>query len=186
MGLTIAGGVSQLVGLCLVFAELAAIRAHEWGIVPPWTRLFSWLRSRPKWLRLRLRWLGSKLGRNKPVDVHVAAMSAAAVASGGTAATVTVGLMPLASDATDAQRFAWLEHNVRVLLEQVSVLRRVIGEERDVTNTQLEGIAAGLRAEAETREQQRRARLRWSVRRQALGTVCVVVGVVLTTVGAVA
>jgi hypothetical protein len=164
-GLTIAGAVFQLAGLTLVFAELAAIRAYEFGKPEPWRRIAQWTRS--------------KLGHP-----HVISVGAAL----GTSSAMSVrskkrpGALP--TDATDADRIARLERYVACLDEDSDDLWQTIQRERGRAVAESEQHNQELREEIKLRDQQRRAQLRSSVTRQTIGAVCVLIGLALTIVEA--
>lgn len=94
--LTILGGVFQFVGASLVLAEIAAARDHEFGIVPPWTRFGRWLRAKI---------------RRPPHTLYIDLAEGTVVLNGSLRAKMRPG--PVAADATDAKRIAWLERYIR-------------------------------------------------------------------------
>jgi hypothetical protein len=186
LALTIAGGALQLMGLFLVFAELSAIRAHEWGIVPPWTRFWRWLHLRAQRAagRVRSSWLGRKLGLYS-ASAHITPYASSATLSFGSG-TLTLKKRPaqLPDDASDADRIVWLERYVRDQDEDLARFADRVAQEREIAVQQARQEDAAFRQEIEAQQEERRRQLQWSVRRQAVGTACVVVGLIMTTVGA--
>ena len=185
-GLVIAGGALQLIGLSLVFAELAAIRAHEWGVVPPWTRLIRWSKHELNQLRVTLsRLLNRLLRRRRDVIVRPAPITAHASAQSGASLVITTGTGAPGENATDAERIRWLMDIAVRLDADVKRLREDISTVRDDSLDQIDRRDHKLRQEFEDRERKRRAQLRWSIRRQAIGAGCVALGLALATVGSV-
>ena len=186
--LVITGGVFQLIGLSLVFAELAAIRAHEWGIVPPWTQLWLWSRARAQRAlgQFRASRLGRKLGLYRSFAQILPYMSSSSISAGSATLTVTKRPSPLNDDATDVDRIAWLERYVKDQDDDLARLAERIPQEREIAVQLARQEDAAFRQELAVQAAERRSELRWSVRRQFAGTVCVVLGVILTTISAVA
>src|SRR5205807_639732 len=85
-----------------------------------------------------------------------------------------------------AQRIEWLERYVRCLDEDADNLWQTIQQERDVAVQKAKQADDALRREMEAAEQKRKAKLRWSLRRQAVGSACVLIGIVLSAWGALA
>jgi hypothetical protein len=179
-GLVIVGGTLQLLGLLLVFAEIAAIRAHEWGIVPPWTRLALWMKRKFKQLRKL-----SRLLRRRHVVIRPAPLTLSATARSSASAVVTPGgIGEPGADASDAERLVWLSAIARRHDDELKQLRRALGDAQHESRAEVEGQARRLQEELDARDVRRRAQLEWSIRRQAIGATCVAVGLVLGTVGA--
>ena len=98
--LTITGAAFEVIGLGLVFVELAVIRSHEFGVATPWARAISWIRV--------------KLGRPKVVQLRAAISAEFALKARG---TVRPG--PAAADATESERIQRLERYVERLDEDL-------------------------------------------------------------------
>jgi hypothetical protein len=90
---------------------------------------------------------------------------------------------PLSDDATQAEAIDWLKPYVGAIDNDLS---RILNEIRQGTAAAIAAAAEQdeqIRKQLEDEKEQRRIELRWSVRRQAIGTFCVVVGLGLTTWG---
>jgi hypothetical protein len=165
--LTITGAVFELIGLGLVFIELAVIRSHEFGTPPPWARIVG-----------RIRRL---LKRSQVVGVGAAELAAI-----GTEARLKVRPGPPDADATNEARIERLECYVERLDQDLDGMWKSIGERADKVIAEAARRDEQLRQEFEQREADRRAKLRPSLIRQALGAGFVLVGLVLGTIGNVA
>jgi hypothetical protein len=174
LALTIAGGVFQLIGLSFLLAEFAALRVHAFGGIAWWTRLNHSLQA-----------TRAKLRKRRDVHASVELAGLARPRSTGSV-TVTVRPGPLADDATDAVRIAWIEEHVKRLVTDVEKLQADASRDRAALPTQAEQHVQKLRYELDAADERRKAQLRWSLWRQRVGTVCVLLGVVLATVGDVA
>jgi hypothetical protein len=160
--LVIAGAVFEIVGLGLVFAELAVIRSHEFGIPPPWARIAG-----------RIRRL---LKRPRVVNLQ----AAVSVASGFEArAKVRPG--DAASDATEEVRIERLERYVERLDEDLDGMWQALRRREDKIVAEAARRDEQLRQKFERREADRRAKLRPSLIRQATGAAFVLIGLVLGT-----
>lgn len=130
--LLILGGGFQFIGLAFVFAEIAAIRAHEWGIVPPWTRAVRWAQQQRAQLRAQWNRLRQRLRRRRDASITAASASIRARAGSSSSAsdTVRVRVGPPAEDATDAERIAWLVSMVRMLDDNIEQVRNAVSDAR--------------------------------------------------------
>jgi hypothetical protein len=167
VGLTIAGGVLQAFGLGFVFIELAVIRSHEFSVPTPWARLAGWVRR--------------AMRRSK--IVHLSALADSFSIASSVRMRVRPG--PVDADATYADRIGRVERYVDCLDKDVDELHRTIEQEAENLSKAAQQRAEELRHEMEQREERRRHALRPSLQRQATGAVCVLVGLVLATVGGV-
>jgi hypothetical protein len=167
-GLVIAGAVLEVVGLGLVFAELAVIRSHEFGIPPPWTRLVGVVR--------RL------LKRPRVIEAQAASMLAGVTMEAR--ATVRPGVLP--PDATEQQRIERLERYVERVDEDLDGMWKALRDRADKVIEEAARRDDRLRAEFERREAERKAKLRPSLVRQTVGATCVLVGLILGAAGIVA
>jgi hypothetical protein len=160
--LIIMGAALEIIGLAFVFIELAVIRSQEFGVPTPWTRLRAWLR---RLLR-------------RPQVISVSAADSATL-SGSVRAKARPGP---ASDNAD-ERIARLERYVDYLDRDVDELHaRIDRTAQEIAAAAKQGDEQ-LRREMDQRDEQRRAALRPSLRRQAAGAVCVFIGLVLGTIG---
>ena len=162
--LTITGAAFEVVGLGLVFAELAVIRSHEFGTPPPWAPIVR-----------RIRRL---LRRPHVVDLRAAIEVSSAMEARG---KVRPG--DATPDATEAERIARLERYVECLDEDLDGIWQALGRRADKVIAEAARRDEQLRQEFEQREADRRAKLRPSMIRQAIGATCVLIGLVLGTVG---
>jgi hypothetical protein len=165
--MTIAGGTLQIAGITVVFLELAIIRSHAFGVPTPWARFAGWIR---------------RVLRRRRV-IELSSISLSAEVSTGAHLTVRPGLV--ASDATDAERIARLERYVACIDRDLDGLHHTIDRKAAQVFADAQRHDEKLRHEIEVREKQRRDALRPSLMRQAIGGVCVFVGLVLATLGAV-
>jgi hypothetical protein len=157
----------EVIGLAFVFYELAVIRSHELGIAPPWAPLTARVRrllKRPQIVQLDVARETSRAG-------YVRAYQRPADAP---------------DDATDSERLERLERYVRVIDADLDNVWDSIGDQTDDAVREAERRDEELRAEIARREGEQRERLRPSLRRQAIGATCVLVGLVLGTIGNVA
>lgn len=164
--LTVAGAAFEVVGLGLVFIELAVIRSHELGVPTPWAQLGAWAR---------------RLLRRPQIIEGGAAVEATAALSGR--AKVRPGDLP--ADATDAARIARLERYIEHLDRDIDTLHKTIDRKADEVIAEAKSADDRLREEMERRDEQRRTALRPSLQRQAFGAACVLTGLVLGTIGQV-
>lgn len=162
--LTIAGAVLEIVGLGFVFAELAVIRSHEFGVPTPWARLKSWTR--------RL------LGRPQIIDVSGSMSLGIGMSARG---KVRPGDLP--PDADHAARIQRLERYVEHLDRDVDGLHQTIDRKADEIIAEAMKADDRLREEMDRRDAERRTALRPSLQRQVFGALCVFAGVVLGLVG---
>lgn len=162
--LTVVGAVLQVVGLAFVFAELAIIRSLEFDVPTPWARFVAWIR--------RL------LRRPQVVE-----LGAAVSASAGLSVHAKVRPGPLADDATLEQKVAWIERYMMRLDEDIDSIPTLIENKAVETLQKAKDHSEGVRREINEREKQRRTAVRPSLRRQAAGAVCVLVGTIAATAG---
>ena len=169
-GLIIAGAVFEVIGLSLVFVELMVIRSNEFGVPTPWERLLEAVR---------------RLLRG-PRD-HTVSAKAALAMSGSLRARAYKRPGSTKPGATVTQRLRRLERYVAYIDEDIEELHGVIDdrvseletsakEREDQLREELSGVIA-------RREEQRRKALRPSLMRQGIGAVCVLIGLVLGTIG---
>jgi hypothetical protein len=162
--LIITGALFEVVGLTMVFVELAVIRSHEFAVPTPWARLARWVRRR--------------LGRPQVIELG-AALSAESALS----AREKVRPGPADADATEADRIARLERYVDHLDCDVDELHRRIDDTAQQLARTAQQREQELRREMDRREDERRQALRPSLQRQAIGAGCVLAGLVLGTIG---
>ncbi len=160
--LTIVGGALQIFGLLLVFVELAIIRSHEFGVPTPWTRAAR---------RFRTQVLGEQPRLTTVISDHTIGWPVRAKAR----------LEPIAPDASDNDRIARLERYVELLGRDLDAQ----DDELDRTGQDLVFARQHQEAEIQRRDEERRAALRPSLRRQGIGAVCVLLGTIAATVGGV-
>jgi hypothetical protein len=165
--LTVTGAVLEAIGLGVVFVELAVIRSHEFGVPTPWARLRSWVRRR-------------LLRRS-----HVVATSASSFATLTSSARAKVRPADLGPDASEAERIDRLERYVEHLDRDTEALPQAIDRKADEVTAKAEAADDRLRQEIEQRDEERKTALRPSLRRQAIGAACVLVGLVVGTIGQV-
>ncbi len=191
LALTITGGVLQFIGLGFTFAELSAIRAHEWHRLTPWVQAAVWWRNATSWFRSKRKslvaWLRSIWGRGDVEITAQAAMLHGLSASSGSSATATVTAPRVPPPGiSDTERIEWLIHRVQ---EHDSQLEQLPGHAEEVSTSVArkgdESLRKDLQEEQQARDEERLARLKWSFRRQVIAAVCVVLGVGLSTLGAV-
>lgn len=183
--LTILGGAFQFAGLLVTFAELSAIRAHEWNRRTPWEQLAVW--SRQVWhsSRRAARRVYEHLTGRRDAMVNP---TSGQIRAHGTTASVSVGTLtdaPPPSHATDAEWIRWLRRYVE---RHDSELKNVWASLTHVEQKTAAAAQAGddaVRQEQIQRDRQRKLALRWSLVRQAVASFCVLAGVTLTTIGAV-
>lgn len=164
--LTIIGAAFEVVGLGLVFVELAFIRSHEFGTPPPWAPLIR-----------RIRRL---LGRPQYVDAKATMHIAMAMRARG---EVRPGDAP--PEATDRERLERLERYVERLDEDLHGMWQAFGRQEDKIVAEAARRDEQLRQEFEQRETDRREKLRPSLVRQAIGGTCVLLGIILGTMGSI-
>jgi hypothetical protein len=152
-----------------VFVEVGSIRAHEWHMLPWWTRLVRWLRA--------------KLLRRPPHTLYIDRSEGVLTFDGSLRTKLRPS--PLATDATRPGRLAWLEKYVDALDDDVTRVSETINGERAAAIAKAAKGDQRLRQETAVREERRRSALKWSLRRQALGAGFIAVGLVVGTVGAV-
>jgi hypothetical protein len=162
--LTIIGAAFEIVGLGLVFAELAVIRSHEFGIPPPWSPIVA-----------RIRRL---LKRPRVVNLQ-----AAASAAGGMEVRAKVRPGDAPADATEQERIERIERYVELLDEDLDGMWQALGKRADETLQAAARRNEQIREEIERREADRREKLRPSLVRQIVGAVCVAIGLILGTIG---
>ena len=125
-------------------------------------------------LRRQLRWW-------PPPQAHIHPYSSRATFGG----SLRVKKRPsvVGAEATEAERIAWLERYVAEQDDDLDRLWEHIARQRDEAIAKAKESDEQIRQEIEAREHERKMQLRWSVRRQALGASCIVIGLVLSTVG---
>lgn len=149
-----------------MFAELAIIRSHEFGVPTPWARLAAWIRR--------------MLGR--PQHVRIGWASSFEVANSLRAKQRPADAAP---EASESERIARLERYVDCLDRDVDQLHEAIDRRAQELTEAVQRRGEALRREVEQREEQRRDALRPSLYRQATGGACVFVGLVFATLGGV-
>jgi hypothetical protein len=164
MFLVITGAALEVVGLALVFIELAIIRSHELGIPPPWSPLTARIRR--------------MLKRPQVVQLEAATETARA-------GHVRVYQRPakLADEPTDHERLERLERYVRDIDSDLDGLWESIGQHSQEAVREALRNDEKLREEIARREDEQREKLRPSLRRQATGATLVLAGLVLGTIG---
>jgi hypothetical protein len=162
--LTIAGAALEIIGLGFVFAELAVIRSHEFGVPTPWARLRAWMRR--------------VLHRPRIVEVEASMSGSFAMSARG---KVRPGDVP--ADASDAERIERLERYVEHLDRDVDGLHEAIKRKADEIIAKAKNADDQLREEIARRDEERLTALRPSLQRQAFGAACVFGGVVLGVLG---
>lgn len=162
--LTVIGASFEIVGLGLVFVELAVIRSHEFDIQTPWTRIVR-----------RIRRL---LGRPQLVEAK-----ASLDAVGGMEVRAKIRPGDASPDATARERLERLEGYVERLDEDLDDLWQALGRHAENLVAEAARRDQQLRHEFEQRESDRRKKLRPSLMRQTIGALCVLIGLVLGTLG---
>ena len=89
------------------------------------------------------------------------------------------------SDATDAERLAYVERYVEILRNDVNALYGEIGRQAEAPIVEVRKREEAVRAEMDRRDQDRRDKLRPEMDRQALGAACLIIGLILATIGSV-
>lgn len=163
--LTITGAVLEVSGLGFVFAELAFIRSHEFGTLPPWERA-----------RHRLQ----RLFRRPTMAESI--VPGGATASGAPIRGVARPLN-LSREATDRERIERLESYVEHIDKDLSGLWNTMREYRDAAIEEAKRRDATMQQEIEQREEDRKAKLKPSLTRQKYGAVLVFAGLAIGTVG---
>lgn len=154
--LTIAGGALELVGLVFVFAELAVLSSQ----------------SREASIFLDL--------LNRPRDSLIVASDTLGT-SDSTRRLFRAG--PAEPGPPQIDRIVRLEHNVERLDRDIESLGKQLADQRDAAIAESKRQAEKVRDEIEVRELERRIALRRSVVRQRLGGACVLLGLILGTLG---
>jgi hypothetical protein len=147
----------EVVGLGLVFVELAVIRSYEFGIPSPWARIVG-----------RIRRL---LKRPQVVELKAALEASSAMA---VRAKVRPGGAP--PDATEHQRIERLQRYVERLDEDLDGMWEALSRRADEVIAEAARRDEQVREEFERREADRRAKLRPSLIRQATGAAFVLTG----------
>lgn len=165
-----------------------ATRAFEWDIPPPWTQARRRLKTLPGRLRQAWRWLKTLPSRLRQrlrrEETRALAELHGRVGFGGEL-QIKTRPAPLPPTATETERIDWLERYVHELEVDLEGIPHRINIARDEA---IERATAGdmtLRDELEAERQKRLKRLRESLRNQAIGAVCIAIGLVLATVGSV-
>ena len=161
--LVVIGSLLQIVGVAVVFVELAVIRSNEFGEPTPWSKL------KTRWRRLRRRPQVGAADELGTTDHATAVMTPAAPSS----------------DATDAERLAYVERYVEILRNDVNALYGEIGRQAEALIVEVRKREEAVRAEMDRRDQDRRDKLRPAMVRQALGGACLIIGLILATIGSV-
>lgn len=183
-GLTIAGGLFELVGLGFVFAELVRIRSREFDIAPPWVPLVA-----------RIRRIGRRR-REAPkpatTPANITGMHASARLNATMDLTIAPSLAP--REAPLPRRVTAIEDYVQWGATQQQAANRAIRDAHQATldaanqraaqaEAEIDRRADAVEAEVARREAERKAQLRASLRPQAIGASCVLIGLVLGTIG---
>jgi hypothetical protein len=163
--LTVVGAILQVVGLAFVFGELAIIRSLEFGVPTPWARVAAWVR--------RL------LKRPKVVEVGAAMAVGASLSLHAKVRPAT-----LDSKATLAEKVDWIERYMMRMDEDIDSVPTLIDNKAVETLQKAKDHSEGVRQQIEEREEQRRAEVRPSLSRQAVGAACVLLGTIAGTTGA--
>jgi hypothetical protein len=164
--LTVVGAILQVVGLAFVFVELAVIRSLEFDVPTPWARLATWVRK--------------LLKRPKTIEAEISVSAKPHLSLHG---KVRPG--PIAEDATLGEKVAWLESYVTRIDEDIDSVPALVENKAAETLQKARDHSEGVRREVRQLGDRRRAAVRPSIRRQAAGAVCVLVGTILGTMGAV-
>ena len=164
--LLITGGVLQLIGAALVLISIPIVRKHELGRSTPWERATAWMRRH--------------LGLGKTVYAR-GAMSAAS----GFEVRAKVRPSPVDGTMTEQQRIERLEEYVERLDQDLDDAHRRISSKTRATETAAKAREQALRDEISQRGEQRREALQSSLRVQAAGGACIVIGLVLALLGIV-
>lgn len=165
--LVLVGGALQVVGVSVVFVELASIRKHEFNIPTPRDRM------RTLWRRVR----------KQPQIVRVGAADSIEISDRATAIMTPAAPGP---GATDQQRLAYVERYVDILRKDVKALYQEINHHAERLAAEVRKREDAVRAEMDRREEVRRERLRPYIDRQAIGGACLVLGLLLATIGSIA
>jgi hypothetical protein len=165
----VVGAALQGIGLSFVFYEVVSIRVHEFGVPVWWTRMIRWLRATFRRRR----------------DIHAQVDLSGRLTFGGSLTAEKLRPTPLSDDASDAERFAWLERYVTLLDEDLARLPETIRREVGTATAKAQDSDRAIEEAIDAREQRRRHALKSSLLRQALGSAFVAAGLIIGTIGAV-
>lgn len=190
--LTIVVGVLQFAGLAVTLAELSAIRAHEWNRLTWWAQAAIWWREVSERATRAAAWMRRKITRLRGANVKAASADVRSWGSHSGTGSVGTGTLTDQSPpahATDAERIKWLTRYVNRHDADLKNVWASLGQVQDrAVAAAREGDEALRQEQAESdreRQARRQAQLKWSLARQVVATVSVLVGVGLTTAGAI-
>lgn len=165
----VVGAALQGIGLGFVFYEVIAIRVHEFGV--------------PVWPTRTIHWVRATLRRRR--DVHAQVDLSARLTLRASASVAKLSYAPPGPDASDAERFAWLELMVKALDDQLDALPETIRREVGAATAKAEQRDQAIEQAIADSDQRRRQALKRSLFRQGIGGAFVLVGLIVGTVGAV-
>ncbi len=170
----ITGGALEFIDGVILVWQLGLVRTVETG-APPWLNELTEHVGN-----------GLKTMFNRHQAVTLEGTGAGDIAFAGTATAIVSEPEPPPTNPTIAQAMAWIQRKMDATNELIEQGRRTTKQELDAANRALESLMRELLAELERAELARRVERGRSGSWQAFATVCILAGVVLSTVGSVA
>ncbi|MBS1869431.1 MAG: hypothetical protein JSS99_07180 [Actinobacteria bacterium] len=175
------GTAFEIVGLGFVFGELADIRSRELGIPTPWTRIAS-------------RFPRKQRDTPKPATTPANLGEMRATATSSASMKLTTGRRLAPRDAPIQTRVDAIEDYVQWKVGEMEAANEALrrghqdvldGAHRRAAQTDavVKRFADAIEAELADREAKRKEQIRASLRPQAFGASCVLIGLVLGTIG---
>jgi hypothetical protein len=178
----ITGGVLEFVGGLILVWQLGLIRTVETG-APPWVHEIGARVGRARdraW-----NWLLTHVRPHRTVTIEAPSASVLGFSSSLTTA-VTGTTPPPPTNPTIAQLVTWFQRQMESMNELIEQGRRTTKEELDASHAAQEATMRALLAEIEQADLARRIERGRSGNWQTIGAFLILLGVILSTVGAAA